>query len=92
MTEQVKVSMDPKEYDRLVADKKPRTIKLVFEDNGNDKFNFKLEGDIERLQRISADHYSASEFWASQMVNEFEALVKSRSEIKPMNRTERRKS
>lgn len=43
---------------------KPRTIKLVIEDDGKTNFRFYAEGDIERIGKISSNKYTAAEFWA----------------------------
>lgn len=45
---------------------RPRTIKLVLEDDGGDKFRFFCEGDIDRIGKIEPEKLSAAEFWAIQ--------------------------
>ncbi len=76
-----------------LEDNPPRTIKFVLSDDGKTKFNFTIEGDIERLSmpQIPASLYSAAEFWAVQLFALCQDTLKRHGEVKTLNREERRK-
>lgn len=82
----------PEEFNELVTDVRPRTIKLVISDDGNQKFTFTAEGDLERIGKIPTDKYSAAEYWGVSFFNMCESAIKDNAGIKKMNREERRKS
>ena len=70
-----------------------RKIMIVIEDDGGDKFNFRLAGDIERLSmpQIPASLYSAAEHWAIEFMNACHERLNASMQVKKLNREERRK-
>lgn len=73
---------------------KKRKVMLVIEDDGDSKFSFRLEGDIERLSNpiVSPGMYSAAEFWGLEFLKLCTERLKQGNGVKKMNREERRKS
>jgi hypothetical protein len=69
-----------------------RKIMLVIEDDGAEKFNFRLEGDIERLSmsQIPPSQYSAAEYWSCELLKTFHELLQNANSVKKLNREERR--
>ena len=64
---------------------------IVIEDDGYDKFHFALVGDTERLDKIPVAEYSAAEFWATKFFTACHEVLKQSTEVKTLNREERRK-
>jgi hypothetical protein len=75
------------------ADGVPRKVTLVIEDDGAEMFNFRLEGDIERLSmpQIAPSLYSAAEYWGLEVLKMLDERLKSTTEVKKLNREERRR-
>jgi hypothetical protein len=71
---------------------KPRRLMIVIEDDGADKFAFRLEGDIERLSmpQIPPSLYSAAEFWALEFFKLCHERLRQGGDVKALNRAERR--
>lgn len=67
---------------------KPRTISLVLSDDGKTKFSFEIIGDIERLNKVSPNEYTAAEFWATKLYAMFQHELKTHGEIKILDNDE----
>lgn len=70
----------------------PRKIMFVLEDDGNELFTFRLEGDTQRLgmPSIPRSHYSAAEHWATELFMTFQEMLKNSMTVKKLNREEKR--
>lgn len=75
------------------TEKVKRRVMIVIEDDGDVNFNFRLEGDVERLSmpQIPPSLYSAAEYWGLEFFKACHARLEQEQNVKKLNRADRRK-